>query len=255
MNGPQEKLAVKPKRRSVAAALAAGKFGEAGENNPPSGNEGVSPIPQFERGHDVSDEININTSPSITPVSPPANRDFAPIKTGKDDQQTDKPTHQGNQIQLLQTAHPSIDPSFADPEIGLGAAVASAEFRDVAAVDKGPQNDKPTSIIAATAGALSGQTSDRGRVKNVPSTPRAGRLERGQSQAMRRNRTFRASDAEFDILFDILEQVRRSRRLTRSQANRVETSTVIRAALRHVAKAPVDAILDEIIERGDFSGT
>lgn len=254
MNGPQEKPAVKPKRRSVAAALAAGKFGEAGENNPPTGNDGVSPIPQFEKGHDVSDGIKINTSPSITLIPPPENRDFAHIKTGKEEQQTYKSTHQDNQIQRLQSASPSIEHSFADPEIAPGAAIRLAESRDVTAVNKGPQNDKPPSIIAATAGTLSGQNSDRGRVKNVPSTPRAGRLERGQSQAMRRNRTFRASDAEFDILFDILEQVRRSRRLTRSQANRVETSTVIRAALRHVAKAPVDAILDEIIERDDFSG-
>jgi hypothetical protein len=186
VNGPQEKLPVKPKRLSVAAALAAGKFGEAGENNPPSGNEVVSPLPR------------------ITAMPPHENREFEPIETGKEDQHTDKPTHQSNQ----------------------GTAAAP----------------------------LSRQILERGRVKNVSNTPRAGRLERGQSQAMRRNRTFRASDAEFDILFDILEQVRRSRRLTRSQANRVETSTVIRAALRHVAKAHVDAILDEIIERDDFSG-
>jgi hypothetical protein len=200
VNGPQEKLSVKPKRLSVAAALAAGKFGEAGENNPPGADEGVAPFPRS------------------TAIPPPENREFKPIETGKEDHDTDKPTHQRNQI------------------------------------NKGTQNDEPDGIAGTTATPSSRQIAERGRVKNASSTPRAGRLERGRSQALRRNRTFRASDAEFDILFDILEQVRRSRRLTRSQANRVETSTVIRAALRHVAKAPVDAILDEIIERDDFSG-
>jgi hypothetical protein len=218
VNGAGEKMPVKPKRRSVAAALAAGKFGEAGEINPPSGDEGVLPLLQVEKGHDACDEIKINLPPSIVAIRSPENQDSAPMETVKEEQHTDKPAHQSNET------------------------------------DKGTQNNKLISITGSTLGTLSRQNSERERVKNVPSSPRAGRLERGQSQATRRNRTFRASDGEFDILFDILEQVRRSRRLTRSQANRVETSTIIRAALRHVAKAPVDAILDEIIEKEDFSG-
>jgi hypothetical protein len=198
---------IKRPRRSVAAALAAGNFGQASEINPakespPTVTDPVSSLIKDSNSSDIRTETIVHEKPKVENVS----------------KEVPETPNAANVVPIIKT--------------------------DEKASTKSSQTDKPIENSKKPAPPALKQR------EIIVGT--AGRRERGQAQMSRKNRTFRASHEEFEVVFDILDQVRRSPRLTRSQAHRIETSTIIRAALHHVSHVSVDALLDQIIRREDF---
>ncbi len=94
---------------------------------------------------------------------------------------------------------------------------------------------------------------ERERLAAEPAPPTEQRRGPGRPKTLegaRRGRSFRASDPEYQAVYDTLDAL--FTKVPPSVARRIEPSAIVRAALR-IAKQNPDLVLKEIQEQNDFT--
>jgi hypothetical protein len=93
----------------------------------------------------------------------------------------------------------------------------------------------------------------------TPAQTGAARRERGkkgeETKGARDVKTFRAfAEESDDLVYAMMDEIRKSDLLTRKQANRIGTSAIIRCALRIASKTKPEVIIKQLLDHDDFSG-